>query len=91
MADERSLDEQIEDARLLQQKLISLKNKGDSLTERIKAMPTENLYSLLLEKIIEHLGNTPTLETILLELKGRAAPPEASAAAKEPPPPPPPT
>lgn len=91
MADERSLDEQIEDARLLHQKLIADKNKGNTLYERIKVMTTDELHGLLLEKIVEHLGNTPTLEAIFQELKSRVAPPAWAAPEKEPPPPPPPT
>lgn len=79
--DDRSLDDKITDAEEAVKKLRAAKNQGETLPARLKAMSDSALGDLVLEKLIEHLGNPPTLQAILEELRARK--PKAEPATEE--------
>lgn len=83
MADERSLDEKLTDARTQLQALETEKAKRDALPEQVKRATDEELSEMLMDSIVAHLGAHPRLETIWNELKSRRKPKEPAAAPEE--------
>lgn len=84
MADERSLDEKLTDAKTALEQLQQEKAKRDALPEQVKRASDDELLEMFFDSLVAHLGAHPRLETIWSELKSRKHPKEPAAETPEP-------